>query len=188
VTTLVATRSSTRAPASPDPTPGRTLRPTLVEVLACGDPGRGDDGAPVAALTELADLPSDVTIRLVGDLDIDDLLAVPPGAGAVVIDTATGVDPGWVVEIPFVGFAGRSSGIHARSSDVLARPETVGVASMIRGRPLLGVLVAIGGESFGPGDAFSWPVAAGLCNFRVAIIDAIDRVRAQVIANALPRA
>ena len=102
------------------------------------------------------------------------------------VDTATGVDPGWVVEIPFVGFAGRSSGIHARSSDALARPETVGVASMIRGRPLVGVLVAIGGASFGPGDALSWPVAAGLCNFRVAIVDAIERVRAQVIANALP--
>ena len=187
MTALVAARSSTSATASSDPTPERILRPTLVEVLACGDPGRGDDGAPVAALIELGDdLPTDVTIRLVGDLDIDDLLAIPPGAGAVVIDTATGVDPGWVIEIPFVGFAGRTSGIHARSSDVLARPETVGVASMIRGRPLLGVIVAIGGASFGLGDSLSWPVAAGLCNFRVAIIDAVDRVRAQVIANALP--
>jgi hypothetical protein len=189
VTTLVATRPSARLPSSPDPVSEQTLRAALVEVLACGDPDRGDDGAPLAALAELApDLPSDVTIRLVGQLDIDDLLAVPPSAGAVVVDTATGVDPGWVVEIPFIGFAGRSSGIRARSSDALARPETVGLASMIRGRPLVGVLVAIGGASFGPGDALSWPVAAGLCSFRVAIVDAIERVRAQVIADALTHA
>lgn len=163
--------------------------PVLVEVLACGDPDRGDDGASVVALASLAPgLPPDVTVRRVAQLDIDDLLAVPAGAGAVVVDTASGVDPGWVVEIPFMGFAGRESGIHARSADTLSRPETVGVASMIRGRPLVGVLVAIGGTSFGSGEALSWPVESGLCSFRVAIADAIDRVRAQVIANALAHA
>jgi hydrogenase maturation protease len=186
VTTLVATRPSGRVPAAPDPAPEQTLRAALVEVLACGNPDRGDDGAPLAALAGLApDLPSDVTIRLVGQLGIDDLLAVPSGAGTVVVDTATGVDPGWVVEIPFIGFAGRASGIRARSSDALSRPETVGLASMIRGRPLLGKLVAIGGVSFGPGDALSWPVASGLCSFQVAIADAVDRVRAQIMASAV---
>jgi hypothetical protein len=186
LTTLVATRESGRTLVLDDTSPAETPVPPRVEVLACGDPDRGDDAASIAALAELeADLPSDVTVRLVGQLDIDDLLAVPPGAGAVVVDTATGVDPGWVVEIPFVGFAGRESGIHARSSDALGRPETVGLASMIRGRPVIGVLVAIGGASFGPGDVLSWPVAAGLCTFRVAILDAIDRVRQQVIVNAV---
>ena len=76
----------------------------------------GDDGASIAALGELApDLPSDVSIRLVGQLDIDDLLALPPGAGAVVVDTATGVDPGWVVEI-------RSSGSPVDVGDAPDRP------------------------------------------------------------------
>ena len=181
MTTLVATRSDRRVHVLVDPAP----EVGLVEVLVCGDPGRGDDGASRAALAEIEpDLPADVTVRLVGQLDIDDLLAVPSGAGAVVVDTATGIDPGWVVEIPFIGFAGRESGIRARSSDSLSRPETVGVASMIRGRPLVGVLVAIGGSSFGLGDAMSWPVVAGLCSFRVAITDAIARVRAQVIDAA----
>jgi hydrogenase maturation protease len=189
MTTLVATRSDQRVPVLVDPFPEATLVGALVEVLACGDPDRGDDGASLAALAELApDLPADVTVRLVGQLDIDDLLAVPSGAGAVVVDTATGIDPGWVVEIPFIGFAGRESGIRARSADALSRRETVGVASMIRGRPLVGVLVAIGGSSFGPGDALSWPVASGLCSFRVAIADAIERVRAQVIAHAVAHA
>src|SRR5688572_14659821 len=185
MTTLVATRSDRRVPVLVDPVPEATLVGALVQVLACGDPGRGDDGASLAALAELApDLPADVTIRLVGQLDIDDLLAVPFGAGAVVVDTATGIDPGWVVEIPFVGFVGRDSGIRARSSDALSRPKKGGLASIVRGGPLVGVLVGIGGSAFGRGDGLSWPVAAGLCSFRVAIADAIERVRAQVIANA----
>src|SRR5688572_33123022 len=97
-----------------DPALEAAVGPALVEVLACGDPNRGDDGASVAALADLApDLPDDVTVRLVGQLDIDDLLAIPAGAGAVVVDTATGIDPGWVVEIPLVGFAGRKSGRRA---------------------------------------------------------------------------
>jgi hypothetical protein len=186
VTTLVATRPDRTVATVADPTLEGAFVPALVEVLACGGPDRGDDGASLAALAGLApDLPDDVTVRLVGHLDIDDLLAIPTGAGTVVVDTATGIDPGWVVEIPFVGFAGRESGIRARSSDALSRPETVGLASMIRGRPLVGVLVAIGGASFGAGEALSWPVATGLCSFRVAIVDAIERVRSQVLSNAL---
>ena len=189
MTTLLAPRPSSEVPSLADPRSEAMGVPVLVEVLACGDPERGDDGASVAALADLAPgLPSDVAVRRVGRLDIDDLLAVPAGAGAVVVDTATGVDPGWVVEIPFVGFAGRESGIHARSSDALSRPETVAVASMIRGRSLTGVLVVIGGTAFGLGDALTWPVTTGLCTFRVAIADAIERVRAQVIANALAQA
>jgi hypothetical protein len=189
MTTLFATRSISEVPDLADPGTEASVVRVLVEVLACGDPERGDDGASIGALADLEPgLPADVAVRRIGQLDIDDLLAVPSGAGAVVVDTVTGVDPGWVVEIPFVGFAGRESGIRARSSDTLSRPETVGVASMIRGRPMAGVLVAIGGASFGLGEALSWPVASGLCSFRVAIADAIERVRAQVIANALAHA
>jgi hypothetical protein len=96
---------------------------THVEVLACGGPDRGDDGAALIAVGHLADaLPDDVRMRIVGQLDIDDLLAVPPGAGAVVVDTAVGVDPGWIVEIPFSGLVGREAGIRPRSSHALSIP------------------------------------------------------------------
>lgn len=187
MTTLVAIGPNPRAPVADDVhgAPAADVQ-ALVEVLVCGVPDRGDDGAPAAALVGIAtELPSDVAIRFVGRLDIDDLLAIPSGAGAVVVDIASGVEPGWVVEIPFVGFASRASGIRGRSSDALSRPETVGLASMIRGRPLIGMIVAIGGVSFGPVDALSWPVASALSAFRLAIIDAIDRVRAQVLACAV---
>ena len=185
MTTATAPRSRIDLAGFGDPPYDESVGSVLVEVLACGDLDRGDDGASIAALAELTPgLPADVTVRHVGKLGIDDLLTVPSAAGAVVVDTASGVDPGWVVEIPFSGFAGGASGIRARSSESLSRPETVGVASMIRGRPLTGVLVAIGGASFNPGDSLSWPVASGLSSFRVAIADAIERVRAQILANA----
>jgi len=156
---------------------------TLVEVLACGGPDRGDDAAAVIAVARLADaLPEDVRTRLVGQLDIDDLLAVAPGAGAIVVDTAVGIDPGWIVEIPFSGLVGRESGIRPRSSHALSIPETIGVASIIRGRPLQGMVVAIGGVDFGLGEALSWPVATAMDAFVLAIADAVSRVRGLVLS------
>ena len=156
--------------------------PTHVEVLACGAPDRGDDGAAVIAVGRLADaLPPDVRTRVVGQLDIDDLLAVPKGAGVVVADTALGLDPGWIVEIPFSGLAGRDAGIRPRSSHALSIPETIAVASIIRGHPLPGIVVAIGGVDFGLGEALSWPVASALDAYVLAIADAVARVRTQVM-------
>ena len=161
---------------------------TSVEVLACGAPERGDDGAAVLAVGRLADsLPADVRTRIVGQLDIDDLLAVPSGAAAVVVDTVVGVDPGWIVEIPFSGLAGRDAGIRPRSSHALSIPETVAVASIIRGRPLQGMVVAIGGVDFGLGEALSWPVAAGMDAFTLTIVDAVRRVR-ELVREDSPKA
>lgn len=160
--------------------------PTSVELLACGAPDRGDDGAAVIAVGRLADaLPDDVRTRIVGQLDIDDLLAVPAGAGAVVVDTVVGVDPGWIVEIPFSGLAGRDAGIRPRSSHALSIPETVAVASIIRGRTLNGIVVGIGGVDFGLGEALSWPVASAMDAFVLAIADAVRRVR-QLVLEASP--
>jgi hypothetical protein len=155
---------------------------THVEVLACGGADRGDDRAGLIALGRVAEaLGCDVRIRIVGQLDIDDLLAIAPGAGAVVVDTAVGIDPGWIVEIPFSGLVGRDVGVRPRSSQALTIPETVAVASIIRGRPLQGMVVAIGGIDFGLGEALSWPVAAALDAFGLAIADAVRRVRGLVM-------
>jgi Ni,Fe-hydrogenase maturation factor len=186
LTTLIERPPIIQRPA-PAAAPGREteVRPILVEVLACGLRGQGDDGAAIAALEELEpELPVDVMVRRVGQLDIDDLLAVPTGAGAVVVDTATGLDPGWVAEIALTAIANPDLEIRTRSSNALARPETLGLATMIRGLPLSGIIVVIGGRSWRPGDPLSWPVASGICTFRVAIADAIDRVRLQVASDA----
>ncbi len=183
MTTVLEAPPIVRARA-PEPTLDTepTLPTAVVEVLACGAPDRGDDGAAVIAVSRLADLlPDDVRTRIVGQLDIDDLLAVPVGAGAVVVDTAVGLEPGWIVQVPFSGLAGRESGIRPRSSHALSIPETIGVASIIRGRPLQGIVVVIGGVDFGLGEALSWPVSTAMDAFAMAIADAVGRVRALVV-------
>jgi len=185
--TLLATRPSIRGP---DVEPGAFIRPhptTRVELLACGAVDRGDDGAPIVAMAPLMrGIADDVAIRAIERLDIDDLLAVPPGAGVVVIDTVEGIDPGWVIQIPFAGLVGRGSEMVLRSSRALAVPGTIGLASMIHGRPMAGIVVVIGGINFGFGDALSWPVVASLGTYRLSILDAIERVRHQAALS--PRA
>jgi len=149
-----------------------------VEVLVCGSPDRGDDGAAFAAAKLLhGKLPPDVTMRVVGMLDVDDLLAVPPGAGVVIVDAATGVDPGAIVDLALTGFIGSQNGVHPRSSHALALPEVVGLAEMMRGRPLRGRIVAIGGTRFGLGDAFSRAVSARIGQLADAIEQAIADIR-----------
>jgi hydrogenase maturation protease len=186
MTALLETRPIIHMPDDRDVGDEAVAVATLVEVLACGAADRGDDAAAIIALGRLADvLPGDVQTRIVGQLDIDDLLSVAPGAGAIVVDTAVGIDPGWIVEIPFSGLAGRAAGIRPRSSHALSIPETVGLASVIRGRPLHGTVVAIGGVDFGLGEALSWPVASAMDALVLAIADAVARVR-RLVTQAAP--
>ena len=111
-------------------------------------------------------------------LDIDDLLAVPPDAGVVIVDTAIGIRAGRIVELPLTGLIGRDDGPHPRSSHALAFPEVVGLADFMRGRPLGGRVVVIGGASFGLGEPFSRAVAAALPALATAILDAVEDVAA----------
>ena len=149
-----------------------------VEVLVCGSPDRGDDGAPMAVMSRVREqLPADVTMRAVGMLDVDDLLSIPAGAGVVIVDAATGIDPGAIVDLTLHGMIGRSDGVHPRSSHALTLPEVVGLAEMMRGRPLCGRIVAIGGAHFGLGSSFSRPVNAALEPLSEAIVQAVSSVR-----------
>ncbi|MGZ8437655.1 MAG: hypothetical protein ACXWXR_03830 [Candidatus Limnocylindrales bacterium] len=158
--------------------PRRGTAPVAVEVLLCGSPDRGDDGAPMAVMGRLREqLPTDVTMRAVGMLDVDDLLSVPFGAGVVIVDAATGIDPGAIVDMALNGLIGRSDGVHPRSSHALTLPEVVGLAEMLRGRPLCGRIVAIGGAHFGLGSSFSRPVNASLDPLSEAIVLAVASVR-----------
>ncbi len=184
--TVLATRPSIR---DLDMGPGRIVSAPAtikVEVLACGAADQGDDAAPIIAMAALTPrLPDDVEVRAIERLDIDDLLAVPEGAGVVVIDTVGGVDPGWVIQIPFAGLVGRESGVILRSSRALSVPGTIGLASMIHRLPMVGIAVVIGGVNFGLGDALSWPVVAGLGTYRTSILQAIDHVRRDVTTRPL---
>jgi len=149
-----------------------------VEVLVCGSQDRGDDGAPIAIMGRLRErLPPDVQVRAVGQLDVDDLLSIPYGAGVVIVDAATGIDPGVIVDLALTGLIGQPDGVHPRSSHALTMPEVVGLAEMLRGRPLRGRIVAIGGAHFSLGSNFSRPVNASLEPLSEAIVKAVASVR-----------
>lgn len=156
----------------------RSAGPIAVQVLFCGSTDRGDDGAPIFAAAMLAArLPPDVGMRIVGQLDIDDLLAVPNGAAMVIVDTAVGVPCGQTVELPIDGLIGRAHAVGPRSSHALTIPEVVGLAGVIRGRPLPGRIVAIGGSAFGLGRPLSGPVSASLPRFAEAVLEAVASCR-----------
>ena len=156
--------------------PGTTRTPggqtIAIELLVCGD-----DGAAIKACERLAaGLPADVRLRMVGQLDVDHLLSIAEGAGVVIVDAATGIDPGSVVELPLAGLIDEPA-VRPRSSHSLAIPGVVGLAETIRGRPLRGRIVAIGAAEFGFGQSISEPVAMALPALSLAILDAIERAR-----------
>ena len=166
-----------------DPTPSRRPRggalPVAVEVLICGSMDRGDDGAAIAAAPAIRDrLAPDERLRVVGQLDIDDLLGVPAGAGVVIVDTATGLRRGEIVELPLDGLIARDDEVRPRSSHSLEFREVIGLADMIRGRPLRGRIIAIGGGKFGLGAPLSPTVVKALPALIGAVLDAVRRIKA----------
>jgi len=149
-----------------------------VEVFICGSLDRGDDGAAVTACEAVRTaLPPDVRIRAVGQLDVDDLLAVPPEAKIVIVDVATGIAPGAVIELPLADLL-ESETVRPRSSHALAVSGTVALAEFIGERPLHGRIVALGGTRFALGDVLSCPVAAAMPRFAAAIREAVEHARA----------
>jgi hydrogenase maturation protease len=155
---------------------GRAAPSIAVEILVCGSADRGDDGAPIAAAAVLRDhVPDDVRMRIVGSLDIDDLLAVPAGARVVIVDAAVGIRPGQIIELPLNGLIGREDRLRPRSSHALAFPEVIGLAELIRGRPVQGRIVAIGGTGFGLGATLSPRVARAIPALVAAVREAMDR-------------
>jgi len=153
----------------------RSQRRVAVTVLACGPPNRGDDGVAVEACRRLRSrLPGDAIVRAVDQLDVDDLLAIPDGSAVLIVDAARGLRPGAIRSIPLGGLLTTPGSIRPRSSHALAMPEVIGLANMIRGHPLRGRIVVIGGREFGPGASLSERVANRLGLFEAAILAAIS--------------
>jgi hydrogenase maturation protease len=179
------TPTPTIAPVSPRPSRQAPQPSVSVEVLVCGSVDRGDDGAPTrAAVRARSRLPEDVVLRLVGQLDIDHLLGIPAGAGVVVVDAATGIAPGRVVELPLSGLIDEPGRVRSRSSHALTLPEVIGLAEMIRGHPVPGRIVAIGGARFDLGNALSDRVAAAIDKLAMAIVMATQHVRVVPLRGA----
>lgn len=153
------------------------MRPVLV--LVCGERLRGDDGAALLAADGLdAAAREDAEIIEVGQLSVEALVDVPDGVAIIVADTAVGVAAGDVVIVPLSGIARPSSVAAPASSHSLPPDQVLAVAEEMRGSPLRGVFVGIGGEAFGFGEGLSAAVAAALPGFAAAIAAEIRRLAA----------
>ena len=153
-----------------------------IRVIVLGERHRGDDAvAFVAARRAIASLDdhdrSLVELRETGQLDPADLVELPGGGAAVVVDAVVGVRAGEIVVLPLERLADLAAGRIARdgreamprSSHVLPVDQLVALATALRGDPPEGVLVGIGGSMFELGSEPSPAVA-------VAIDDLVARV------------
>ncbi|MBI3746313.1 MAG: hypothetical protein HY264_07280, partial [Chloroflexi bacterium] len=89
-----------------------TARAPELRILVCGTADRGDDGAPLVAITHLLpELPGELRgrleIRRCPQLDAVDVMDVGEGMACVVIDTVIGVEPGAVVTMALAELARR---------------------------------------------------------------------------------
>ena len=151
-----------------------------VHVLICGEPLRGDDAAaPLAAEMLPPDVLALATITELGQLGVEALLNVPADAAVVVADAAVGIPAGRIVVLPLEDVARPAgSGASPASSHTLPPDQVLALADEMRGSPLRGTFVGIGGAEFRVGEPPSEEVAAALPAFAAALADEIRRLAA----------
>ena len=171
----VARPVSRRRP--PGTAPGRTGR--RVHVLVCGTEDRGDDRlGPVAvaalppAVVALAD------IHVVGQLSVDDLLAIPRGAPCLIVDAALGTPPGRLVFLPLERVAAHAGAdaIGPRTSHELPIDQMLRLVEVLRGELPRGTFIGLCGLTFRLGRGLSRPVKAALPAFTASIAAEISRL------------
>lgn len=172
------------------PVPAAARRPSpasdetvAVEVLACGQANCGDDGlAAVVEQNLRRRLPADTRFRLIGRLEIDHLLAIAEGARTVIVDVAAGVRGGRVIRLPLDGLVDRIDELRPRRCEALGFPEVLGVAGVIRGHPLHGQLVLVGGVRYAVGSELSPSVQRAVWKVIKAVEAACAAVRTDSVA------
>ena len=158
------------------------LAPPSVRLLVCGNADRGDDGAALSAVaTLLPALPSALLecleVRRCGHLRVEDLLDVPEGEVAVVVDAAVGIAPGHVVTLSIRDIVAGADAPTPRSSHELPVEQVLGLANTLRpgGLPE-GTFVGIGGRRFGYGRPLSRSVRLNMPAFQAAIAAELSRL------------
>ena len=151
-------------------------------MLACGETERGDDGAALVAAEALrARMERGAQgalreVRLVGQLEPDDLAGLAPGARVVVIDAVRGIEPGRIVRRPLADLA--TGGPAPRSSHMLPLREVLGIVTALEGSLPEGVFVGLGGTSFELGGQMSAAVHDAIPRYVAAIEQEVDRLAA----------
>jgi hydrogenase maturation protease len=155
-----------------------------VGVIVCGNVDRGDDGLAPAAIAVLrATLPprlmAALDIRPATELRVEDLIDLPSDAACLIVDAVAGVEPGQVVRLSLRQL-GDPSGFTPRSSHQLPIDLVVGLAGILRERPVEGTFVGLGGLAFDYGTALSTVTRGALPAFA----DAIERELSDLVLNA----
>lgn len=142
---------------------------TRVVVFACGEPLRGDDGSGPASVERLSAAARAVAeVRARPSLSAEDLLTLPPGTAAVVVDAVTGLPAGTIVRerladlervaVPWVPLSGHR----------LPLATTVGLARAL-GWHGSGTFLGMGARSFALGEGLSDAVVAALPSLTAAV-------------------
>jgi hydrogenase maturation protease len=184
------------APVHGDRTRRPRLAPPTTRLMVCGNADRSDDGLALAAIaTLLPTLPpailATLEVRRCSELRVEDLLDLPLGSSLVVVDAVTGVEPGAVVHLSLETLAGlaRQGGTDRptpRSSHQLPIELVLGLAELLRGRPIPGAFVGLGGRSFTYGPHLSRVVRNALPSLRDAIAAELCELAAVVVAASIP--
>jgi hydrogenase maturation protease len=156
------------------------LPPPVVRLVVCGNADRGDDGvALAAAATLLPSLPATIApkleVRRCTELRTEDLIDLPDDMRVLIVDAVLGPPPGDVVRVPLSSLAAHPS-FTPRSSHQLPIDLVVGLAGIIRKRPIPGTFVGLAGHRFGFGTPLSRSARAGLPAFRDAIVEELERL------------
>ena len=149
-----------------------------VVVFACGDPLRGDDSvAPLAVKGMAAEVIEGVDVRLVGALEAEYIIDLPPGARVVIVDAVVGPPPGEIVEMDLAEMSGRATQVVTTSTHQLPLNKVVALAQLLRDEPVTGRFVGIGIETVSQGAALSHPVEDALPALRKAVARAVETLR-----------
>ena len=118
-------------------------------------------------------------MRPAAELRVEDLVDLPADAACLIVDAVAGVEPGRIVRLP-LDQLGERSGFTPRSSHQLPIDLVVGLAGILRDRPVEGTFVGLGGLAFGYGTSLSTVTRAAVPAFA----DAIERELNDLLPNA----
>lgn len=146
-----------------------------VRIVICGNADGGDDGVALsAAATILPSLTRQVgsclEVRRRQQLRVDDLVDLRRDERCLIIDAVSGIPPGEVVVMSLDELA-TTPLFSPRSSHELPIGLVLGLAAIIRERPIEGTFVGLGGHRWGYGTPISRCARAGMPTFRAAITE-----------------
>lgn len=148
-----------------------------VVLLACGHRDRGDDAVAAIAVAGLAtEARALVAIEVCDALQPESLTRVASDASVVIVDAVAGPPAGQVIEIDLADMGAMTRQTLVASSHQLPLARLVGLAGILRGRPLEGIFLGVGVADVSLGAGLSAAVETSLPLLTRAIEDAVLRL------------